>query len=92
MGCNCKRDIIVAEKGVDIELPKGEKKGIRYYLRMVSNTFLQLLMRLFVVVLFLAVVPIVFVILVFNVIFRGKNVINIPNKWVKMMMKRAKGE
>lgn len=89
MACSsCKRNIVVAEKGVDIPTPSFEKKGVKFILGKAWDIVTQIFFRLFVVAIILLLVPIILVMLCFNILFRGKNVITLPKKMIDLMSKK----
>jgi hypothetical protein len=80
MACSCKQIKKVGEKMDVFKVPTYDKKGLKGILKWLKNGFLNALNALCMSLCLLLLLPLIIVIVFFNLLFSGKNVINIPFK------------
>lgn len=86
MSCNCKTIKKVQNVSYNANGIKSEKKGIIKWFHNVLSPVSNLAVKLGIVLLIIVAIPIVFVVLVFNIFYQGKTTVQLPSKAVKALI------
>lgn len=86
MSCNCKKIKKIQNISHNANHMNNERKGIVKWLYNVLGSFSNFAVKLGVVALLLISLPIVFVVLAFNILNSGKATIQLPKKTVKALI------
>lgn len=87
MACNCKKNREIYNVLNNNHTNGIEKKGTAYYVALLKDLIALTLNRLIVITVFVIVAPIVFIVVIINMLF-GINGIRIPNKWIQIYKAR----
>lgn len=82
MACACKTAKKIANKNSKIY--KNESKGMKLT-KHIIDWVIDLLNKIIIICLFVVITPIVILCLIFNLIFKGKLYIKLPNKMINKM-------
>lgn len=93
MSCNCKRDLV---KTIGDELnfnhESKPRKGVGRFFNMIWDTIKTVLFRLLVIGLVIIILPIVFVVILINILFGGQGRIKLPKKMISYFARKQKRE
>lgn len=87
MGCNCKNVKKLENKLINDNGNIKEKNGVLRIFNKVSLAFKQVLMKLFIILLFIVLTPIVMLVLIITFIFKNQAFFPINGKIVKSLSK-----
>lgn len=90
MSCNCKTAKKVQNLSRNANHVNSEKNGAIKLFHNVLGSVSNLFVKLGIVLLLLVAIPIVFIVLVFNIFYQGKTTVQMPNKVVKALVKYDK--
>lgn len=87
MGCNCKNVKRIQNLIPNANHSQNERKGVEKLLFSMINSLQNFMIKIFILLLLLAITPIVFIVIAFNLFFQGKPTIPMPKKIVEKIIR-----